>query len=172
MHNVDLTEDVLPIASMRSVCPFCRGRGLLTRAAGSNRYGVLCCGCQARFPETFKTWDEAVAAWSSRRGTVASFGGRATAGKCSRRKLRASKRNLRKARERKQLKRIRAKLEELMPLLRAAREAEMADFQKQIAKDRAWVRSMEPVFRQHPALNQMLELLKGYWERRPSSAGP
>src|ERR1051326_1964286 len=119
MFNMDQTERALPVASMRSMCPFCRGRGLLTKTTHSNRYGVSCCGCPARFPETYQTPAEAVTAWSSRRGTVASLGGKATAGKCSRRKLRASKRNLRKAREKKQLKRIRAKIEALMPRPRA-----------------------------------------------------
>src|SRR5260370_24872330 len=97
MYNIDQPTGIFPIATMLNVCPFCCGRGLLTWAADTKKYGVLCCGCPTRFPEIFQTWDDAIAGWSSRKGTASAFGGRATAGKTSRRKSRAAKSNLRKA---------------------------------------------------------------------------
>jgi hypothetical protein len=172
VFNIDYATGPVPVATLVRNCPFCNSRGLLTLAVNPKGYGISCCGCLMRFPERFRTWDDAITAWMSRRGTVSSLGGKATAGRCSRRKLRASKRNLRRARERQQLMRIRAKVEKLASLVRIAREVEMADLQKKVAEDREWVRSMEPVFRQHPVLNQMLQLLKGYEERRTTGAGP
>jgi transcription elongation factor Elf1 len=122
--------DAKPTPSLKA-CPFCASLAEIVGATGQG-VGVRCTGCGVSFPAIYKNLDQPIALWSQRRGTVSSAGGRATRGKCSRRKLRAARRNLKKGRQQKQLKRIRANIEAMMPQFRAARAAEMAE-----AKDRA-----------------------------------
>src|SRR5208283_956460 len=88
-------------------CPFCSAGGHLT-FCGLNpvRYGVQCRGCGASVPARHASQQDAISVWNRRSG-LATLGGKATKGLRSRRKLAAAKRNLRKARQTRQLNRLR-----------------------------------------------------------------
>lgn len=160
-----IKED-LQVATTVSICPFCAGRGYVIMTLDKQLFGVRCGGCQVFFPERFQTCQDAVAAWCLRRGTSSALGGAATAGVRSRRKLRAAKKNLRKARDQKQLKRIRAAIEVMVPLLREARRREIAKLEGKIAQERAWLQQVEPLLIRDPRLNELRQLLKQYQRRR------
>ncbi len=156
------------IATIVKPCPFCAGHGYVTKVPGCKRFGARCDDCQANFPEVYETPETAVDAWCQRRGTASAAGGRATKGKLSWRKGRACRRNLRRAREQKKLKWIRAKVDIMIPWLRALRAVEMAEMDEADAENRAWLKERESVIIADPVLRQMYDLLPS---RRAGAAG-
>jgi hypothetical protein len=127
----------IPAIPIRS-CPFCANSAELVGATG--HFGVCCLACGVGFLAIYPTREVAVDLWNRRIAGTA--GGRATAGRCSRRKLRAAKRNLRRARQQKKLRAIRAHIEALLPKLQAARDAEMAELKAAAARSRAKLESL------------------------------
>lgn|ERR1051325_10957748 len=118
------------------VCPFCAGEAEVFHRPQTARYGVNCSHCRCAFLPVFSTDIEAILHWNRRTGTSSAAGGRATRGKCSRRKLRAAKRNLRRARERKQIRIIRSRVEVLAQRLKEARSIEFNEIVREAAQAR------------------------------------
>jgi len=83
-----------------------------------------------------------------------------TAGKCSRRKLRAARRNLRTARSAKRLKRVRGEIEDATALLRPSRQAERHRLEDLEARSRSRIAALLPQLEADPVLGGMVELLK------------
>lgn len=139
-------------------CPFCNGQAEVVGACGQG-FGVRCAGCGVLFPAIYRTCDEVIALWAKRAGIPSWFGGKATKGISTRRKRRACRRNLKKARQRKQIKRIRADTEAIMPQLQAARAPELADLQAAAAQSRARLKALEPIIMADPQLSRIYALL-------------
>jgi hypothetical protein len=146
-------------------CPFCNGLAVVTTCYEPIRYGVRCTACEVIFLPVLESEAEAVALWNRRCGTVSAAGGRATAGKCSRRKRASCRRNFRRAREQKKLKQIRARLNVVAPLLKSFWESELAELQAAAAANCAALRELEPVILADP-------LLRGLYEMLPSQKAP
>lgn len=140
-------------------CPFCNGQAEVVGACGQG-FGVRCAGCGVLFPAIYRTCDEVIALWAKRAGIPSWFGGKATKGISTRRKRRACRRNLKKARQRKQLKRIRDNAEALMPQLQAMRHKELAEAELAVAQSRARLKAHEPQILADPLLRQVYALLK------------
>jgi hypothetical protein len=81
-------------------------------------------GCCALFAPILETVEAAVARWNRRISGAA--GGRTTKGLTSRRKSRACRRNLRKARLAKKYQSVRAKALLIFPILRVLRSVQMS----------------------------------------------
>jgi hypothetical protein len=96
---------------------------------------------------------------------VSAAGGRATAGKCSRRKRASCRRNFRRAREQKKLKQIRARLSVVAPLLKSFYASKLAELQAAAATNRAALRELEPAILADP-------VLRGLYETLPSQMAP
>jgi len=160
MDHIDETVIIIPIASVVKRCPCCAAHGVITQAQGQSKFGVQCNGCPLTFLEVYNTPESAIAAWSLRRGTVSSAGGRGTRGKCSWRKRRACRKNLRLARKRKKLKWMRDRVDAIITWLKPHRELEMAEMAEALAKSWAELTVLEPLIRQYPDLSELLDWLK------------
>jgi hypothetical protein len=167
MNSIAETNQIVPIAITIKTCPFCANRGLVTQVADQARFGVRCCGCQAAFPETYDAPDSAIAAWCQRQGTASSAGGRGTRGKCSWRKRRSCRKNLRLARKRKKLEWIRDRVDTIIPWLKAYRAVERAEREAARAENWAWLKEREPQIMANPMLRKLYESLPS----RIASAG-
>lgn len=121
-------------------CPFCGSPGQLVGASGSG-FGICCGQCGVFFP-AIHTQVVAITLWNKRRGTASAAGGRATLGVSTAKKRRAARTNLRLARNALKLKRLRAKVELLMPQLRAAREAQIYQAEQAAAASRTKVKML------------------------------
>jgi hypothetical protein len=86
----------------------------------------------------------------------------ATHGLQSRRKTAAARRNLRKARQQKRLKRLRANIQALMPWFKTALE-DLALVERKVAQSRAELLALAPAIRQDPELTEVLDWLKSRW---------
>lgn len=164
---MNATNEVIRSVSIATIikpCPFCSGRGYVTKAPGRSKFGARCDGCQASFPEMFETPETAITAWCQRRGTVSSAGGRGTRGKCSWKKRRSCRRNLRIARKQKKLKWIRCRVDVLASQLKVYRAIERAELEAEAARGRAELMILEPLIRQFPDLSKMLDWLKDRWQ--------
>lgn len=153
-------EAVIPIASVIKRCPCCAGQGTLTQTPGSAMYGVHCTGCPLTFPEAYSTPESAIAAWSLRRGTVSSTGGRGTRGKCSWRKRRSCRKNFRLARQQKKSNQLRNNLLIAIPWVWALREFEEAVTEEE--RTRAWasLKAMESKVIRVPNFRPLCKLLQ------------
>jgi hypothetical protein len=159
MDSEPSNDDIASIEAPFKLCPLCGNPAEIVGATGYG-FGIRCRGCGVSYPAIYKTRDEVVALWNRRSGTASAFGGRATKGKCSRRKLRAARRNLRKAREQKQLKGIYARIEALMPQLQEARAVELAEAEKALAESRTKLKALEPAIMADPALAELYDLIR------------
>ncbi len=146
-------------------CPFC-GTSAHVFWVGLNplTYGVRCRSCGASIPAIHTEYQDAVRAWNRRSG-LAMLGGRATRGIRSRRKLAAARRNLKKARQTRQLNRLRQAEEVIYARLRPYRQQETAIIEAAVAGSRAELAILEPRIRQYPDLSELLDWLKRRWER-------
>jgi len=118
--------------SALKVCPFCGSDGDLIHAPESVGVGVRCTNCGASIPQIHSSAAEATTAWNHRcnsPASLAALGGAATRGLSTRRKRVSSRRNLRKARERKHLRGIKAGIEESYAALQVARKGEQAEIE-------------------------------------------
>ena len=88
---------------------------------------------------------------------MAALGGKATKGLRSRRKLVAARRNLKKARQARQLNRLRQEFEAAYVVLKPYREKQLAEMEAAIARDRAELKLLEPKIMQHPLLRRYYE---------------
>jgi hypothetical protein len=166
MTAIDFDRVALIATALRP-CPFCACRGLLTRTAGHDKFGVRCCGCEACLPEIHLSPEYAIGAWSLRRGTASYYGGKSTKGISSRQKRRACRRNLKKARNAKFFKRLLAQNEEKWVLLKKLRQEEMAEAQEQAALSRARLKILGPKIFADPQLSRFYRLLQN---RNPDPA--
>lgn len=140
-------------------CPFCAGAAhVIWQGLRPPSYGVKCRNCGASIPTSRATAREAISAWNRRAG-LATRGGKATKGIRSRRKLAAARRNLKKARQVRQLNRLRAEVEVAYAKLQPYRAAERAELEVSYAKDMAWFKEREPVIMADPVLRRMYESL-------------
>ena len=140
-------------------CPFCAGAAhVIWQGLRPPSYGVKCRNCGASIPTSRATAREAISAWNRRAG-LATRGGKATKGIRSRRKLAAARRNLKKARQVRQLNRLRAEVEVAYAKLQPYRAAERAELEVSYAKDMAWFKEREQLIMAHPVLRDMYELL-------------
>jgi hypothetical protein len=162
MSDTHCTADVLQIGSLVKTCPCCAGRGVLTQAADETRFGVRCTGCPLSFPELYATPESAITAWSLRRGTVAAAGGRGTRDKCSWRKRRSCRRNLRRARGRKRKKDIIAKLLIMLPWTQALRKFEQAESEDERLEAWASLKAMKSSVLSVPSLRESWKTLQNY----------
>jgi hypothetical protein len=128
-------------------CAHCGGPAEVVVGYDPTRFGAHCRQCGVCVLPVYQDQDQAVALWNRRSGTISALGGKATGGKCSRRKLRAAKRNLKKGRQQKQLKRIRANIEIMAPQLRAARVAELSEAKERAAQSFARVQALMARYR-------------------------
>ena len=117
----DTTENTTTATLPIRPCPFCGSEDLLVSV--HDRYGVQC-ACGASLQPSHRTLVEALIRWNKRSGGAAAAGGRATKGLCSRRKLAAAKRNLKKARYARLVIRLKVKTAAAIAQLRPYREAE------------------------------------------------
>ncbi|HEV2392685.1 MAG TPA: Lar family restriction alleviation protein [Verrucomicrobiae bacterium] len=117
-------------------CPFCASQAEVKRA-DDGRFGVQCRCCRASVATVWQTADQALRWWNLRQSGPSYHGGLATKGISTAKKRRACRRNLKRARQQKQLQRIRRNVEEIMPQLQAARAEEMAEAQTAAAQSRA-----------------------------------
>ena len=132
-------------------CPFC---GYPAELVGSTaRYGIRCYGCSVFLPAIHSTPEQAIALWHIRRGTASAAGGRATRGLSSRKKRRACRRNLRRARQARALLRS-------MEKLRSARAEELREAEQALAKSRAKLKALEPAIMANPALAELYDLIR------------
>lgn len=122
-------------------------------------YGVKCRDCGASIPAVHTEYRYAVGAWNRRSG-LAKLGGESTCGLKSARKLAAARRNLKKAREVRQLNRMRQEIEAAYAVIKPYRQQESARMEAAIAKSRAEIAALEPVIRFYPDLSEMLDELK------------
>jgi len=161
MEHTDETV-AIPIASVVKCCPCCASRGVLTQTQGKSKFGVQCNGCPLTFPEVYSTPESAITAWSLRRGTISAAGGRGTRNRCSSRKRRSCKRNLRLARQKKRLKQVRANLLITIPWFRTLRAYERAESSEEKARARASLKAMEPQIMSIPSLRPFYKLIRQY----------
>lgn len=169
-HTIDQADQVAACTPSPKQCPFCNGLAVFTTCYEPVRYGVRCTACQVIFLPVLESEAEAVALWNRRCGTVSAAGGRASAGKCSRRKLRAARRNLKKARQVLQLNRLRRSEEAAYAQLRPYLDQELALAEEQAAKSRAELLALEPAIRRDPQLSEMLDWLKSRWAQAEGGA--
>jgi len=162
-NNAALDEEVL--ANSIRAYPFCGSPGQLTGADGYG-FGVACGQCGVGFPAIQPSRESAIALWGHRQGTASFHGGLSTRGISIRKKRRACRRNLRRARQVLALKRVRAKIEAVMPQLKAARAAQLAEVELAAAESRAKLVALEPQILADPVLARVYALL------RPSNAVP
>jgi len=137
-------------------CPFCGSEAQLLCV--NDRYGIHCV-CGACFPPAHGTEAEALMRWNRRSGGVSAAGGRSTKGVSTAKKARASRQNLRQAREVKRLLRISAKNEASTLLLMEARQVELVQAEARAAEGRARLKEREPQILADPALARLYELL-------------
>lgn len=164
-YNMTDTKDsnaTIQIASIIKPCPFCSGHACITTAAEPGMFSVRCGGCSVALMETYENPESAVAAWRQRRGTASAAGGRSTRGKCSWRKRRSCKRNLRLARRRKKLKQITANLLITLPWVQALRKFERAETEAEKARAWASLKEMEPAVMSTPSLRPYYKFLNHY----------
>jgi hypothetical protein len=159
MNCTNEIDVVTPIASVLERCPCCAAGGIITKVADQPKFGIRCTGCAVSVREVCDTPEAALTLWCKRRGTIAALGGKATRGKCSWRKRRSSRRNARLARKQKKLNWMRAKVDAMMPLIRAYREIEQAELDTLQAEDEAWFKEREHKIMADPVLRGMYELL-------------
>ncbi len=98
--------------------------------------------------------------WNRRSGGVAAAGGRATQGISTSRKRRACRRNLKVARESKAMRKVKTETDHSVSLLRAARQAEIAQAEAAAAASRALLMDREAQILADPLLRQVYALLK------------
>ena len=172
MDHTNETIIIIPIASAVKRCPCCASHGVVTHVEGQSRFGVQCNGCPLTFPEVYSTPESAITAWSLRSGTTSSAGGRVKQGRCSWRKRRSCRKNLRLARKRKKLKWMRDRVDTIMTWLKPHREMEMAEMEAALAKSWAELTVLEPLIRRYPDLSEILDLLKSHQNRSDSDQSP
>jgi hypothetical protein len=155
-HLNDITDLTRESKAILKVCPFCSH---IPALKAMPRPWIECRGCGVSLAPV-EPVDEAelVGRWNRRHGTHSAAGGRATKGLSTKRKRRASRRNLRRARRVKQFLRILPLVEQaqrenekvlsrLQPLLAAA-----------LKESYAAIRRLEPLCRQDPALSQLYDM--------------
>ena|SRR5208282_3694319 len=169
-QNDILVNQVAATSTRLKLCPFCASRAEIFQA-DDRRFGIGCPGCPVAIPAIYQSAEVAVMWWNLRQGTASYRGGLATKGLSTRRKRRACRRNLRKARQQKQLRRIRGHTESTMVMLKAARAVEMAEVQAAAKISRAKLAALEPQIRADPSLSRILALLRhGQAEGEPAAA--
>jgi hypothetical protein len=141
-------------------CPFCAATCHLTYA-GINPllYGVHCRSCGANIPATHPKSQDAISAWNRRSG-LAAMGGRATRGIRSPRKLAAARRNLKVARQWKQ---IRQQLEIARTVIKPFEQKLLAKIAEDGANDRAWLKERESAILADPTLRGIYQMLQSRW---------
>lgn len=160
------------IASALKPCPLCASRGLLTHAIGKQKFGIRCIGCPASLREVFDTPEAALTAWCKRKGTASAAGGRGTRGKCSWKKRRTCRRNLRKGRNRKKKKQITAKLLIMLPWVQALRRFEGAESQSERVEAWAALKALKSSVLSVPDLRQSWKLFQPYAPEEASLLTP
>jgi restriction alleviation protein Lar len=174
MYNMNslIEESGRQVVNLIVCCPFCASPAhVVWEGLKPPLYGIRCRNCGASVPTIRATAKEAISVWNRRAG-LASVGGKATAGIRSRRKLAAARRNLKKAREVRQLNRIRLSLETAYAHIRPYREQEFAESQAALAKSWAELAVLEPRIRRYPDLSELLDWLKSRWNRSDSHQCP
>jgi|GEM_PF-4611844 len=159
MNHTDETIVSTPIASLLKRCPCCAAHGVLTQAPGQSKFGVQCNGCPLTFPEVYSTPESAITAWSLRRGTVSAAGGRGTRNRCSWRKRRTCRKNLRSARERRKVKLLQTRLLVQIPWLHALRAYDQAESSEEKARAWASLKAMESKVMSIPSLRPFCKRL-------------
>lgn len=153
-------------------CPFCASSAHVTwEGLDPLFYGVTCRNCGASIPRTHATASEAISVWNRRSG-LATLGGKATAGLRSPQKLEAARRNLKKAREVRQLNRIRAEAEAAYNQLQYYRKVERADLEGLRAEDVAWFEEREDVIMADPVLRTLYQSLRREEHQEADSPTP
>lgn len=153
-------------------CPFCASSAHVTwEGLDPLLYGVACRNCGASIPRTHATASGAISVWNRRSG-LATLGGKATAGLRSPQKLEAARRNLKKAREVRQLSRIRSKAEAAYNELQQYREVERADLEGLQAEDMAWFKEREHVIMADPVLRTLYLSLRRDGDQQASFPAP
>jgi hypothetical protein len=114
------------LATIIKPCPLCGGFAVVAFDATRLHHGVRCLGCQANLPAIFESAEEAINAWCQRRGTAAFAGGKATRGILTKKKQRASLRNLRAARKARKLKWLKDRRDTTGKVLRMFRQIELS----------------------------------------------
>ena len=136
-------------------CPFCSGSCHVTfKGINPVLFGVQCRNCGASIPARHAQYKDAVRAWNPRSG-LAAMGGRATRGIRSRRKLAAARRNLKKARQVRQINRLRQGIEAAYTALKPYRQREFAMAEAALAQERAELKILEPKIMSDPLLRQI-----------------
>lgn len=162
MYSVNPSTQNIVNNSIGSVrcCPICAGPAHISwEGLDPLLYGVRCRDCGASIPAIHRRSNDAIQVWNRRSG-LAAVGGRATKGLCSPRKLAAARRNLEKAREVRQLNRLRQSAEATYAALKPLREQERRLIEARLAESRAELATLEPLIKQDPELSAMLEWLK------------
>lgn len=172
MDHDNQTDRVTRLASVLKCCPCCAARGVVTQVAGQPKFGVQCNGCPLTFPEVYSTPESAIIAWSLRRGTVSSAGGRGTRDKCSWRKRRSCRKNLRLARKRKKKKQITAKLLIMLPWVQALRKFERAESEEERVRAWASLKAMKSSVLSVPSLRKVWKLFQNYAPEEASLPTP
>jgi len=162
MDHTTKIAAIIPVATVIKGCPCCATRGNVTQVAGQPMFGVRCNGCPLTFPEVYSTPESAIIAWTLRRGTVASAGGRGTRNKCSWRKRRSCRRNFRLARERKRKKQITSKLLIMLPWVQALRKFERAESEEERVRAWASLKAMKSSVLSVPSLREFWKLFRNY----------
>ncbi|MGD0614170.1 MAG: Lar family restriction alleviation protein, partial [Verrucomicrobiota bacterium] len=147
-------------------CPFCYSNAKVATAYEPTRYGIHCPGCAAGFLPVLETEREAVARWNRRAGTVSAAGGRATRGLTSRRKAAAARRNLRKAREQKQLNALKREITARLEALRSNRQEMEQWVTAQTAESRQRLKKLLDELRDHPACSDLVREIEETWGSR------
>lgn len=140
------------------VCPFCGGASDFIHDHQTLGVGVACSTCGAMVPVNHRARDMAAMAWNQRRGSpvsLAALGGAATRGLSTPRKRSASRRNLRRARERKTINRIKAGIEASYTRLQEARQAEQTEIEAISARSRSRWLELQPLILADPVLQQV-----------------
>jgi hypothetical protein len=162
MNKTNDVADAVEVGTLIKPCPCCAGRGVLMLDPGTAQYGIRCTGCPLTFPEVYNGPESAIVAWGLRKGTVSSAGGKGTRGKCSWRKRRACRKNLRTARGRRKVKQLKVRLLVQIPWLHALRAYEQAESNEEKAAAWASLKAMESKVMSIPYLRPFWKLLHKY----------
>ena len=154
-------DSITLVAYLIKPCPFCAGRAVVTENIDREVFSIECCGCSLQFMNVFKSFEEAALMWCRRRSTVSAAGGRATRGLSTRKKRRACRRNLRRARKMKKLKWIRSQYEPLYQRNKARLAEEIAELKAALKDDLAYFKEREHLIIDNPTLREFYEFVIG-----------
>lgn len=167
--NSLIEESGRQVVNLIVCCPFCAGPAhVIWQGLRPLLYGVRCRNCGASIPTTRTTAKEAISIWNRRSG-LASRGGKATAGIRTPGKLSAARRNLEKARQVRQLNRLRASEETAYTTLQQFRQMERAELEAAMERDRTWMEERKDAILAHPTLRSMYEVLLSKSSAKASS---